>query len=78
VWKKWGSNLSLTILFFRMTPKYYLLPGPSTHFFIWFSMGGKSTLLRQSCIAIILAQIGSYVPAKSFNLTPMVKNNYMT
>lgn len=33
-------------------------------------MGGKSTILRQNCIAIILAQMGSMVPAKNFDLTP--------
>lgn len=38
-----------------------LLTGPN--------MGGKSTLLRQTCIAVIMAQIGSYVPAQSFKLT---------
>ena len=32
-------------------------------------MGGKSTLLRQTCIAIILAQIGCYLPAKSCRMT---------
>ncbi|KRX06928.1 P-loop containing nucleoside triphosphate hydrolase [Pseudocohnilembus persalinus] len=35
------------------------------------NMGGKSTLLRQSCLAIILAQIGCYVPATSFKLSPI-------
>jgi len=36
-------------------------------------MGGKSTLLRQSCLAVILAQIGSMVPAESMVLTPVDK-----
>ncbi|KAI8616461.1 muts domain V-domain-containing protein [Chytriomyces sp. MP71] len=39
-----------------------LLTGPN--------MGGKSTLLRQTCIAVIMAQLGCYVPAKSCKLTP--------
>ncbi|EIE86449.1 hypothetical protein RO3G_11160 [Rhizopus delemar RA 99-880] len=34
------------------------------------NMGGKSTLLRQTCVAIILAQLGGYVPARSCYLTP--------
>ena len=33
------------------------------------NMGGKSTLLRQVCIAAIIAQIGCYVPAKSCVMT---------
>lgn len=32
-------------------------------------MGGKSTLLRQTCIGVIMAQLGAYVPAESCNLT---------
>ena len=40
-----------------------LLSGPN--------MGGKSTLLRQTCLIAILAQIGSYVPAEECELTPI-------
>ena len=32
---------------------------------------GKSTVLRMSCIAVIMAQIGCYVPAQSARLTPV-------
>ncbi|KAI5857414.1 DNA mismatch repair protein Msh6 [Durotheca rogersii] len=31
---------------------------------------GKSTILRMSCIAVIMAQIGCYIPAASARLTP--------
>lgn len=40
-----------------------LLSGPN--------MGGKSTLLRQTCLIAILAQMGSYVPAESCSLSPV-------
>lgn len=40
-----------------------LLTGPN--------MGGKSTLLRQVCLAVILAQIGCYVPASTCQLAPV-------
>lgn len=33
--------------------------------------GGKSTLLRQTCLISVLAQIGCYVPASECSLTPM-------
>ena len=32
-------------------------------------MGGKSTLLRQTCIVVILAQIGCFIPAVSVRMT---------
>lgn len=40
-----------------------LLSGPN--------MGGKSTLLRQTCVLAILAQLGCYVPAEECSLTPV-------
>ncbi|KAF9607275.1 hypothetical protein IFM89_033482 [Coptis chinensis] len=42
---------------------FILLTGPN--------MGGKSTLLRQVCMAVILAQLGANVPAESFHLSPV-------
>jgi len=35
------------------------------------NMGGKSTLMRQTGLTIILAQMGCYVPAESCRLTPV-------
>lgn len=44
------------------TPPAMLLTGPN--------MGGKSTLLRATCVAVVLAQMGAPVPARSCVLTP--------
>lgn len=44
-------------------PKLLLLSGPN--------MGGKSTLLRQTCLIVILAQMGCRVPAEECKLTPI-------
>ena len=43
-------------------PPAMLLTGPN--------MGGKSTLLRATCVAVVLAQMGAPVPASSCALSP--------
>ena len=43
-------------------PAFTMLTGPN--------MGGKSTLLRQACLAAVLAQVGACVPAASLRLSP--------
>ncbi len=47
----------------QFVPRMLLLSGPN--------MGGKSTLLRQTCLITILAQLGCKVPADSCTLTPV-------
>ena len=51
------------VSFTRQTGKTIILTGPN--------MGGKSTLMRSIADACILAQIGSFVHAKTCRLTPM-------
>jgi DNA mismatch repair ATPase MutS len=55
-----GASASSTDL---ETPNILLLSGPN--------MGGKSTLLRQTCLITILAQIGCRVPADECIITPV-------
>ena len=43
--------------------RFLLISGPN--------MGGKSTILRQACIALILGQLGCEVPAQSATFTPV-------
>lgn len=45
------------------SPNVLLLSGPN--------MGGKSTLLRQTCLLCVLAQLGCRVPAAEFSLSPV-------
>ncbi|KAF9614084.1 hypothetical protein IFM89_015083 [Coptis chinensis] len=44
-------------------PHTLLLTGPN--------MGGKSTLLRATCLAVVLAQLGCYVPCETCVLSPV-------
>ena len=43
--------------------RFLLISGPN--------MGGKSTILRQACIALILGQLGCEVPAQAATFTPV-------
>jgi ABC-type Mn2+/Zn2+ transport system ATPase subunit len=60
--------LIFVLVLFRISCVIYsmifLISGPN--------MGGKSTTLRLSCIAVIMAQLGCYVPAEKCVLTPVV------
>jgi len=47
----------------QASKRVLLLSGPN--------MGGKSTLLRQTCLIAILSQVGCFVPAEECALTPI-------
>ncbi|KAI3952729.1 hypothetical protein MKX01_039742, partial [Papaver californicum] len=47
----------------RSCPRTLLLTGPN--------MGGKSTLLRSTCLVVILAQLGCFVPGETCVLSPV-------
>ena len=44
-------------------PTFTVLTGPN--------MGGKSTLMRQVCLATVAAQIGAWIPAEELELSPV-------
>ena len=60
---KSGVNFVPNDTVFEEDKNIFLVTGPN--------MGGKSTLLRQTCIAIVMAQVGSWVPAEALELTPV-------
>ncbi|KAF2304770.1 hypothetical protein GH714_037905 [Hevea brasiliensis] len=60
---KWRQLVSKQQYWCSDGASFVLLTGPN--------MGGKSTLLRQVCLAVILAQVGADVPAGSFELSPV-------
>jgi len=53
--------VSNTLSLDQSSGQFVLITGPN--------MGGKSTLLRQTAIIVLLAQAGSYVPARSATLS---------
>jgi len=50
-----------------------LVPGSNTLLITGPNMGGKSTYMRQTALIIVLAHIGSYVPARQARLGPIDK-----
>ncbi|KAK9807187.1 hypothetical protein WJX73_005617 [Symbiochloris irregularis] len=59
---EWGSFVPNDVCLGGEEAPFILLTGPN--------MGGKSTLLRQVCLAVVMAQAGAWVPAESLQLTP--------
>lgn len=61
VYKRLGESLVLNDITIDSEKPILLITGPN--------MGGKSTLLRACGISILLAQIGSFVPCESLELS---------
>ena len=61
--KSGKSSISFVSSLNEKEPQIILVTGPN--------MGGKSTLLRQTCLAVILAQLGCFVPAEKVLMTPV-------
>ena len=47
--------------------RFAMAPGVTVLVGVW--RAGKSTLLRQVCLAALLAQVGAWVPAESLEMT---------
>ncbi|PRP89597.1 hypothetical protein PROFUN_00861 [Planoprotostelium fungivorum] len=58
-----GTPIPVSVTVGGDEPIMMILTGPN--------MGGKSTSLRTTCITIIMAQIGSFVPSSSCHITPV-------
>jgi DNA mismatch repair protein MutS len=57
-----GSDFVSNDLSINQKERLLIITGPN--------MSGKSTILRQTALAVILAQMGSFVPAESARLSP--------
>ena len=56
-------------MLFEIAGRSVLYPGKQAE--NAYVLAGKSTMLRQVCLAALLAQAGAWVPAESLELTPV-------
>lgn len=61
--ERYTANYQSNSLCFDEQHRSYIITGPN--------MGGKSTFMRQTALMVILAYIGSFVPAKMFKVGPV-------